>query len=319
MMNRICVTFFDRIIEAGVRATMTGLYFNQTLKGSFAREATDLWEIAAPPLSLQSRAIGRALVDTPLIRKAPDVDIVSLAFSRELKDALAVARERQVQRLADWVSCGGRVGDLSDRFPYENLGFCSRLLSLAMTNRTRLVDRSVSFDNELADFAVSLPYEWKEDGRLVRYALRSVSPTLSNIEDPSMGTRASANAELFSAVTRLKRNARAILRKSRWCKNVYRSLQNRRKSAHPFNPTAYHDDNALLRFSPAYQELVRASVKRLPETFFDVDRVQSLLSDDLAVEHPRLNSVFAPLVAFSLFDMKWGPDSDRSHVDSFLA
>jgi len=315
----ICATFFNRIIESGVRATITGLYFNQTLKGSFAREAADLWEITAPPLSVQSRAIGRALVDTPLIRKACDVDIVSLCFSQELKDALALVRERQVQRIADWASCGGRVGDLSDRFPYQNLGFCSRLLAMAITNRTRLVDRSVSFDNELADFAVSLPYEWKEDGRLVRYALHSVSPALSNIEDPGIGVRASVNAELFSAATHLKRNARAFLRKSSWCKSIYRSLQKRQDSVHPFNPTAYHDDNALLRFSPAYQELVRASVNHLPEALFDVDSVKSLLSNDLAAEHPRLNSVFAPLIAFTLFDMKWGPNSDRSDVDSFLA
>jgi hypothetical protein len=56
----------------------------------------------------------------------------------------------------------------------------------------------------------------------------------------------------------------------------------------------------------------------VPRELFDVERAQALLEHDISLKRPRLGALFSPLVAFSLFDAKWGPNSDRSMDDCFL-
>ncbi len=313
-----CVSFFDRLIKANIRATGSALYFDQALKGYFSEERPPLWQMASPPECLKHRRLARKLSDGPLVQRIHYLDLLSLALSEELKDALAVAKEHQIQRVSQWLSVGGRIGDLSDRFAFQNLAFSGGYASFLRTNRTRFVERSVIYDNELAQLAVSLPYEWKRGGRLVRYALRAASPKLAKIEDPSTGFAAGLCPPWDTALLGIKEACRSILKRSSWCVKLVRLITAHGKDVHPFTQGAYHDNNALLGFSPKYQELVSNSLGRLPAELFDVDRIRLLFQDDLSSERPRLDKLFQPLVAFSLFDAKWEPASDRSHLDCYL-
>jgi len=315
------VTFFDRLIEAGIHVTITGLYFDQALKGKFVEDPLPLVGTISLSEYVRSQAIARVLSETLLIRATESLDLISLGLSDEVKDALGVAKEHQIRRLTQWVSNGGAIKDLVDRFPFENLLAVSDLAPTTRTNRTRLVDRSLIYDNELAEFAVSIPHEWKRGGRLVRYALRKVSPELAKIEDPYTGLPAGVcpplNSRLIQGFMDISRD---ILKRSSLCCKVRDSLRKRKqeRKVHPFNQGAYHDLNALLKFSPNYQELVRNSIDRLPSELFDIERIQLLLKEDLSARKPRLAKLFTPLVAFSLFDATWGPKSDRSRVNCYL-
>lgn len=319
-----CVSFFDRLVEAGIRATTSGMYFDETMKGCYTFEEETLkefpyifgtqLEMISPPECVRNRAIGRMLSGTGLGRKTHHLDLLSLALSDELKNALAIAKEHQIQKISEWVSAGGRIGDLVDRFPIANVGFLGGRTGFTRTNRTRLIDRSVFYDNELAEFAISIPYEWKRGSHLVRYALREVSPELAKIEDP----RTRLPAGLCSPWDWIILNSRNILKRSSLYAKVVHPIRERRQNVHPFNQSAYHDINALLKFSPEYEKLVLNSVDRLPSELFDIERIKLLLKDDLSARKPRLGELFAPLVAFSLFDAKWGPKSDRLEVNCYL-
>ena len=315
------VTFFDRIIDSGVHAVIAGLYFDQVLKGGFINDLPSLLGIESLPECVRSRSVGRILSESVLVRESYPLDLVSLALSHDLKDALGVAKEQQIRRITQWFSCGGKIEDLADRFPYENLLTVSDLAPTTKTNRTRLVDRSLIYDNDLAEFAMSIPYEWKRGGRLNRYALRKVSPELAKFTDPKTGLPgrfcSPRNWRMVKSFTDISRE---VLKKSSLCWKVHNYLRNHKNhgNVHPFNQGAYHDVNALLAFSTKYQELVRSSIDRLPSELFDVDRIQLLLKDDLSATKPRLSTIFSPLVAFSLFDAKWGPNAGRSIDNCYL-
>ena len=104
------------------------------------------------------------------------------------------------------------------------------------------------------------------------------------------------------------------------CCKVRNYLRNRKneQNVHPFKQGAYHDINALLKFSPEYQELVRSSINRLPTQLFDIERIQFLLKQDLSAVKPHFEALFTSLVAFSLFDAEWGPNSNRSKVNCYI-
>lgn len=315
------VTFFDRLIEAGIRVTITGLYFDQALKGLFIKDLPPILGMASLPECVRNRSIGRVLSESGLIRETYSLNLISLGLSDKLKDALAVAKEHQIRRLSQWFSNGGTIRDLADRFPFDNLLSVSDLAPTTRTNQTRLVDRSLIYDNELAEFAISIPHQWKRGGRLVRYALRKVSPELAKIKDPSTGLPAGVCPPLNSRIIQgVKDISRDVLKRSSLCCKVHNYLRNRKQeqNVHPFNQGAYHDLNALLKFSPKYQELVRSSINRLPAELFDIERIQLLLKQDLSAGKPRFAILFTPLVAFSLFDAEWGPSSDRSKVNCYL-
>jgi len=319
-----CISFFDKLAEAGIQATICGLWSDETMKGYFVDRFRPQLEITSPPECVRNRAIARMLSDGPLIRRVHHLDLLSLALSDDLKDVLAIAKEHQVRRISEWVSAGGRIGDLSDRFVFENRGVLGGYEGFFRTNRTRFIERTPFYDNELADLAMSIPHEWKRGrypeygGRLVRYALREVSPELAKIEDPRTGLPAGLCPPWDAIILGIKDAPRNIFKRSSWCKKVVRSFRKRGQNVHPFTQGAYHDVNGLLKFSPAYQELVRNSVDRLPSELFNIEQIQLLLKDDLSARKPRLGKLWEPLVAFSLFDAKWGPHSDRSAVNCYL-
>jgi len=315
------VTFFNRLVEAGIHVTITGLYFNQVLKGMFIEDLPPIWGMALLPECVRNRAISRVLSESTLIQETYPLNLKSLGLSDKLKDALAVAKEHQIRRLSQWFSNGGTIGDLADRFPFENLLSVSDLAPTTRTNRTRLVDHSIIYDNELAEFAISIPHKWKRGGRLVMYALRKVSPELAKIEDPHTGLPAGVCPPLHSrTIQGVKDISQDLLKRSSLCCKVRNYLRSRKRerNVHPFNQGAYHDINALLKFSPKYQELVRSSIERLPAELFDIERIKLLLKQDLSAGKPRFGALFTPLVAFSLFDTDWGPNSDRSKVNCYL-
>ncbi|MDI6807793.1 MAG: asparagine synthase-related protein [Candidatus Eisenbacteria bacterium] len=316
------VTFFDKLVEAGIRVATTGLYFDQILKGFFINDLAPLSRIASWPECVRSQSIGKVLSESALVRETYPLNLITLGLSDGLNDALAVAKERRIRNLSEWISRGGPIQDLVDRFPFENLLSVADLAPTTRTNRVRLVDRSLIYDNELADFAISIPSEWKRGGRLVRSALRDVSPGLAWFTDPKTGLPGALCSPLSWRTVRSFRSiCRDTLARSSFCVKARSSIRNRwqsMQSVHPFNQGAYHDIDALLAFSPKYQELVRHSVDRLPRELFNVERVQSLLERDLSLRRPRAGVLFSPLVAFSLFDAKWGPNSDRSIDNCYL-
>jgi len=316
------VTFFNRLIEAGIRVTITGLYFNQVLKEHFIKYLPPtILGMAYLPECVRSRSIGRELSETKFIRDTHSLNLISLGLSDKLKDALAVAKEHQIRRLSQWFSNGGTIGDLADRFPFENLLSVTNLAPATRTNQTRLVDRSIIYDNDLAEFAISIPHEWKRGGRLVRYALRKVSPELAKIKDPHTGLPAGVCPPLYSrTIQGVKDISRDVFKRSSLCYKVHNYLRNSKQeqNVHPFNQTAYHDINALLKFSPKYQELVRSSIDRLPAELFDIEHIKLMLKQDLSAGKPRFGALFTPLVAFSLFDAEWGPNSNRSKINCYL-
>ena len=50
------VTFFDRLIEAGIRVTITGLYFDQALKGLFIKDLPPILGMASLPECVRNRS-----------------------------------------------------------------------------------------------------------------------------------------------------------------------------------------------------------------------------------------------------------------------
>jgi hypothetical protein len=239
----------------------------------------------------------------------------------ELRDAFGIAKERQIKRISQWFSAGGEIEDLADRFAYDNLLAVSSLAPTTMTNRTRLIDRSLIYNNELADFAMSIPYKWKRGGRLVRYALHNVSIELSKFKDPKTGLSGRFCSPVYLPfVKSFSEISREVLKRSSLAWKIRNHKNNRKKksSIHPFNQSAYHDIDALLAFSPKYKELVQNSINKLPHELFDIDYIRTLLDNDLSAAKPRLSKIFSPLVAFSLFDAKWGPNANRTINNCYL-
>lgn len=317
------VTFFDKIIDSGVHAVIAGLYFDQVLKGVYINDIdlSFLLRTKSLPEYIKNRTIGRILLESKLVRESGPMDLISLIMTDELRDAFGAAREQQIKRISQWFSAGGEVEDLADRFPYENILAVSDLAPTTRTNRTRLIDRSLIYDNELADFAISIPFKWKRGGRLIRYALHNVSGDLSKFKDPKTGLPGRFSSPTrWPFIKRFSEISREVLKRSSltWKIRNFKNNRKKKSSVHPFNQGAYHDIDALLAFSPKYQELVQNSINSLPRELFDIDYIRTLLADDLSAGKPRLSKIFTPLVAFSLFDTKWGPNANRTIKNCYL-
>ncbi len=317
------VTFFDKIIDSGVHAVIAGLYFDQVLKGVFINDIdlSFLLRTKSLPEYIKNRTIGRILLESKLVRESGPMDLISLIMTDELRDAFGSAKEQQIKRISQWFSAGGEIEDLADRFPYDNILAVSDLAPTTRTNRTRLIDRSLIYDNELADFAISIPFKWKRGGRLIRYALHNVSGELSNCKDPKTGLPARfCSPSYWPFVKSFSEISHELLKRSSlvWKAQNYMRSRKKKTTVHPFNQSAYHDIDALLAFSKKYQELVLNSINTLPREFFDIEKIKDLFDKDISAVKPCFSKIFTPLVAFSLFDAKWGPNANRAIENCYI-
>ena len=312
-----CAAFFGRLLQEGVRVAMTGLYFNQLLKGHFLPAGLS-HDGAAPGASLiLHQRLARQLADGPLVRRVHHLDLLALAMSDQMRDALAMAKDRQVRRLAEWLGQGGTVEDLADRFCLDNLFACGGIASFLRSNQSCLVERSPAYDNNLADFAMSLPSRWKRRGGIVRQALCLSSPALARLADPNTHLPAGTHGLWWSLLVSPRQWAHDTGRR---LSRHFRPLRRiRRSGRHPFTQGAYHDTNALLKVCPEYRRLVEDAIDQLPDGCFDRGRLRELLAGDAAAERPQLNNLFEAVVTLGQFNARWGPDAPRPTEPSYLA
>jgi hypothetical protein len=234
-----------------------------------------------------------------------------LALSDEMKARAALAKERVVHLMSRLFVASDGNRDSTEYFRLHDLQSQASMACLRGL-RTSFPDRSPIYDNDLLSFALTIPSQWKKDGRIVRAALQCANPKLARIPDANSGLPAGLcppwSTVLGSVQQTVRRSARAL---ASHCRFV-----NRFREAPPGQRILVqhgisHDMNGVVRLCERYRSMVEAAVERLDATLFDKEVVRRLLRDDLAAKAPRFNMLWEIILTFQLFDERWGPGASR--------
>jgi len=302
----------QQMLEAGIQVVITGNWFDTFFKGMYSAGRTVEDTYRDEPNILQRRRIARNLADTQIIRRLRHLDLMMLALSNDMKDRAAVAKEKLIRTLMVLGSDTRDLQDCSERFTILDLQSCTPI-GFARGLRTCFPDRSPTYNNDLLAFGLSIPIEWKKDGRIVRRALKSADPRLAWIRDANTGLPAGLCPPWNRVLGHIRQASRnAARRLSRISKTIssYRQLP----GSGIFRQDSWHDRNATLRLCEKYRSMVESTIEQLDDTIFDKSMVAELFRDDLSAAAPRLFKLFEIVLTFGLFDKKWGPSASRNIV-----
>jgi asparagine synthetase B (glutamine-hydrolysing) len=305
----------DLMAQAGIQVVLTGLLFDVAFKSFYSDIPIESYP--SGPQELMERKTAKILSESSVIRRAEHQDLMMLALNDEMKKLAASTKEQTISAITRWCHHEMRyVPGNTDEIvrPIGLMAGTFWQLSSAMGMisglASQFVERSPFFDNEMLNLALSLPISWTLRGRIVRRAIKQVSPRIARIRDANTGLPAGLCPPWDRIVAAPRQGLRAVGRHlSKYSERVARWRQplpsTRVFSSHGW---LFSHDAALVQ-CPAYRSLVETAIEKLPAEFFDVAAIQRLFQDDLTSAAPRLSKLFLMAVAFSSFDRNWGPNA----------
>jgi asparagine synthetase B (glutamine-hydrolysing) len=301
----------QQMLQTGIQIVLTGNWFDTFFKGMYS--AGDVVENGYPdePRLLRRRRLARRLADSQIVRRLRHLDLMMLALTDDMKERAAVAKERAIQTLIMLGADADNLEACAEGFTVLDLQACPPI-AFARGLRTCFPDRSPTYDNDLQLLAMSIPVQWKTDGRIVRRALQLANPRVAHIIDANTGLPAGLCPpwnRVFGAIRQSMRNtAKQLARYSR----CIASLRPPAAGCTIFcQNSSWHDRDGLLKLSERYRSMVENAVEGLDETIFDKDIMRELLRDDFNASAPRLAKLWEAILTFQLFDNKWGPATKR--------
>lgn len=299
------VGIHDQLKHNGVQVAMTGdrsdVAFKAYFDGIIDRDDLRPWTGSA----VQLRRAARKVMGSPVIRKAWRQDLMVLALSGSMKIEFAGVWEQTLQDLQGLFREGADLdATLSEMALYDWQGFTSMGMIRGLS--ADFAERSPFFDNDVWRLSLSIPPGWRIRARIVRQAIRQVSPPLARIPDVSTGIPPSIPWPwdgYYAAARQALRDA--AKRCARFSKRLA-SLRAPARGTQVLSQNSTHDRDAALRQCEPYRELVRESIARLPGEYFDLTMIRRLFESDLAADAPSCGTLFEILVTFAEFDRKWG-------------
>ena len=300
----------DRVMDAGIRVVLTGMWWDTLFKGYILLPDMKESIYTNEPDILKSRRLAWHLSNSGAIRKQHHQHLMNLALSDEMKCIAAAVKEKVIEELSDSLLQGNSM----ESYIINNLQSDTGV-AFERGLKTTFINRSPLYDNELFSLALNLPYEWKKDGKIVRWALKLANPKLAWISDANTGLPAGLCppwSKILQDIRQGVRNTSKVL--SRYSKNVAKLRQPAAGCKVFTSHSSWHDRDGLLKFSDKYRMMIESTLNQLDDTIFDKKMLLELFENELNVPAPRLCKLWEILLSFGLFNQRYGPGTDRKFL-----
>ena len=197
-----------------------------------------------------------------------------------------------------WKRCP--EGHPVDQLAYPEISSCRSNEGYLMVQaaRAHLPQRSLIFDNDLLELSLAIPPGWRARGRVLRRALRQLSPELAAIPDSSTGLRADLPVWLQWLIT----GGRTAMRDA--------GLWPRPKLPHPtYTTRAWPYFSELVRHNDKLRRMIEATIRDpdcLNPDLFDVQALEGILRRHLETGEDSGRRLFQ-LLTFGRWHKSYGP------------
>jgi asparagine synthase (glutamine-hydrolysing) len=187
-----------------------------------------------------------------------------------------------------------------DRFAHPLVGSFRSIggYLMVLATRAHMPQRSVVFDNDLLELSLSIPPRLRARGRVLRRALKQLSPNLATIPDANTDLRPDLPVWLGWSIV----SGRTLLRET--------GLLPQRKLPHPaYTDRSWPYWSELIRQNGMLRTMIEATIRDpacLNPDLFDVEAVSQVLTDHMERKEDSGRYLFM-ILTFGRWHKRYGP------------